>query len=130
MNKPLNLLTTALAALLLAAMAALSVRGIVDPHAAAQAFGVPVGDGSAAFYHAVYRDRNLVLAVTGFVFLFLRMWRALAILATISISLPVYDIVVLKMDGVPVVPVHWVTLAGLVMLSVLLWLRVAKAPRK
>ncbi|MBC7956829.1 MAG: DUF4267 domain-containing protein [Cytophagales bacterium] len=126
MNKTLDIVTTMVAVLLLGALVALSVRGIVDPASAALAFGVPAVDSSAQFYHAVYRDRNLVLAVTGFVFLLSSMWRALAILATTAISLPAYDIAVLTLAQVPVAGVHAVTLAGLVVLSILLWLRVRR----
>lgn len=129
MNKPLNLVTTALSILLLGLLALLSLRGIIDPVGAAAAFGVPATDMPARFYHAVYRDRNLVLALTGVVFLVTAMWRALAILTTTAISLPVYDIVVLMQAGVPVSPVHPVTLGALVLLSGLLWLRVRGSGR-
>lgn len=129
MNRLLDLVTVALAALLLTAMALLSIRGMLDPRAAAHAFGVAASDEAAAFYHAVYRDRNLVLAATGLAFLFASMWRALAILATVSVTLPAYDIVVLKLANVLVAPAHPITLGALVALAVLLWIRVTRAPR-
>ncbi len=130
MNKIFNAVTTCLAAVLLIVLALLSVRGIVDPQTAANAFGFPAADPSAAFYHAVYRDRNLVLALTGLVFLGLRMWQPLAILSTASITLPAYDIVVLKLHSVAVAAVHPTTLASLVILSALLWIRVLRTHRQ
>lgn len=126
MNRFLQITTIVLATLLLLALAVLSVRGMLDPRAAAHAFGVPAADESAAFYHAVYRDRNLVLSLVGIAFLCSRMWRALAILVTISISLPAYDITVLKLAQVPVAPAHTATLVSLVVLAVVSWLHVLK----
>lgn len=124
MGNSLKLTTTGLTLIMLGALAFLSISGVLDPGAAAQRFGIPASDPSALFYHAVYRDRNLTVAALGFVFLFCSMWRALAMLTTVAISLPVYDIVALKLSGVEVLPVHWVTLGGLMLLAALLWLRV------
>jgi hypothetical protein len=130
MDRLFDYTTTTIAALLLGVLAILSIRGIVDPAGAAVAFGLPVTEKVAEFYHAVYRDRNLVIAATGIVFLVMAMWRALAILSTIAVSLPAYDIYALKADGIAVVPVHWITLAGLIVLTVLMWLRVARHRRR
>jgi hypothetical protein len=130
MSRLLDVLTLVLAALLLLALAALALRGIVDPRAAALAFGLAADDPAAAFYHAVYRDRNLALAVTGLIFLVARMWRALAILASVAITLPAYDIYALMAAKLPVVPLHYISLVALVVLSALLWrldMRVPKA---
>lgn len=113
--------TFALALTLLCTLLVLSIRGVLDPGAAARAFGLPVEDAAASFYHAVYRDRNLVLAVIGLVFLWCREWRSLAIVATASVSLPLYDIAALMGHDVPVVALHWITLGGLTVLSVMLW---------
>lgn len=126
MAKFLDLATLGLALLLLGVLALLSISGMVDPGAAAQRFGVPAAHPSAEFYHAVYRDRNLAVAVAGFVYLFLSMWRALAILTTVAITLPVYDIAALSISGFPVLAVHWATLIGLIVLAILLLRRVRR----
>lgn len=124
MTKFFDLATPGLALVLLGVLAFLSISGMLDPGAAAERFGVPAAHPSAEFYHAVYRDRNLTISVAGFAFLLLSMWRALAILTTVAITLPVYDIAALTIAGVPVLPVHWATLIGLIVLASLLWLRV------
>lgn len=113
----LNAVTFALTLLLLIVQAALAVRGIIDPAAGATSFGLPADGKTAEFYHAVYRDRNLVLSVIGLVLLFFGMWRALAVIFVVSITLPLYDIISLKLAGVPVLPVHYITLAVLVVLA-------------
>lgn len=130
MKDRLRVVTTAGVALALTVLVLLAVRGIVDPRAAALAFGVAAGDDSAAFYQAVYRSRNLVLALTGFAFLFSSMWRALAILLTASVALPVYDIVALALVDAPISLVHPITLGVLLTLASLLWLRVRETPRE
>lgn len=128
MKKSLQLVTLASVALVFTVLALLAIRGIVDPRGAALAFGVAATDDSAAFYQAVYRSRNLMLALTGFAFLFSSMWRALAILVTASISLPVYDILALRAVDAPIALVHPVTLGVLTGLAGLLWLRVSQGP--
>lgn len=124
MSKPLRIFTAGLAGTLLTVLALLSIRGMLDPAAAARAFGVLAEHPSAGFYHAVYRDRNLVLAIVGLAFLLQAMWRALAILTTVAVTLPAYDIVALRAADVPVAMVHPVTLVSLAILAALLWLRV------
>lgn len=124
----LNTVTFVLTLLLLLVQAALAVRGIIDPAAGSIGFGPPADSAAAQFYHAVYRDRNLVLAVVGLLFLFLRMWRALAIVFGVSISLPLFDIVALKLAGVSVLPVHYITLAVLAVLAGLIAARAVKTP--
>ncbi len=132
MQRFMKLITAAVAVALLGVLALLAIRGIIAPAGGAAAFGIPAGDPASRFYHAVYRDRNLTIAVVGFVFLALSMWRALAILATVSISLPLYDIVALVLAGVPVVAVHPATLVALIVFSALLWWRVSveRAPAR
>lgn len=124
----LNIVTLWLIVLLLVVQAALAVRGIIDPRAAATGFGLPADGAAAEFYHAVYRDRNLVLSAIGLLLLGFRMWRALAIVFVVSITLPLYDIIALKLAGVPVLPVHYVTLAVLVVLAGLTIVRSVKTP--
>ncbi|WP_181780175.1 DUF4267 domain-containing protein [Pseudonocardia pini] len=119
--------TTVYAGILLTVMVVSAVSGIVDPQQGAQGFGVPATDDAAALYFAVYRDRNLVLAAVGFAFLFLRMWSALAILATAAVTLPLYDMLALLRADEPVSAGHPLTFAALVVLAALLWTRVRRA---
>jgi len=115
--RALTAVTFTLTLLLILVQVAFAVRGIVDPAAGAMGFGYPTDSATASFYHAVYRDRNLVICVIGLALLFLRMWGALAIVLVTSTTLPVYDIIALMQAGVPVLPLHYVTLAVLVVLS-------------
>lgn len=124
----LNTVTFVLTLLLLVAQAALAVRGIIDPGAGATGFGLHADGPASEFYHAVYRDRNLVLSVIGLLLLVFRMWRALAVVFVVSITLPLYDIVALKLAGAPVLPVHYVTLAVLVVLTGLIIVRARQTP--
>ncbi len=124
----LNTMTFVLTLLLLVAQAALAVRGIIDPGAGATGFGLPADGKTAEFYHAVYRDRNLVLSVIGLLLLVFGMWPALAVVFVVSITLPLYDIIALKLAGAPVPPVHYVTLAVLVVLAGLIAIRAVKTP--
>ncbi|PZO47202.1 MAG: hypothetical protein DCF16_18080 [Alphaproteobacteria bacterium] len=125
MRDLLHIAAYAVSVLLLVVMALLSVRGIVDPAGAAASFGVPVDDPSAYLYQLVYRSRNLVIAVAGLAFLFFGMWRALAILATVAIALPAFDIYALTQAGREVTVVHPATLVALAIMTILLWLRLA-----
>jgi len=124
----LNTVTFVLTLLLLVAQAALAVRGIIDPGAGATGFGLPTDGKTAEFYHAVYRDRNLVLSVIGLLLLVFGMWPALAVVFVVSITLPLYDIIALKLAGVPVLPVHYITLAVLVVLAGLIIARAVNTP--
>lgn len=124
MKPVVKLASLVLSAVLLTALLSLSVRGIIDPGAAAASFGVPVTEPSAELYQSVYRSRNLTIAATGIFFLFGGMWRALAILTSAAIALPLFDIAILKMSGVAVTAVHPATLVALVIVAAILWLRV------
>ena len=116
--------TTALAALLLAAFAFLAVRGMLDPATPSSNFGFAAERPDAAAYQLVYRSRNLAIAVSGLLFLLLGQWRALAILTTVCIFLPAFDIVLLQRAGVAVSIIHPGSLVALVIVSGLLWWRV------
>jgi hypothetical protein len=115
--------TTLLAALLLVGFAVLAVRGMLDPATASANFGIAAEHPDAAAYQLVYRSRNLVIAVTGLLFLLLGMWRALAILTTACIFLPAFDIALLVRSNVPVNAIHTVTLVALAIVAGLLWWR-------
>lgn len=127
MTYALKITTIGFVALLLALLALLSLRGLIDPQSAATSFGVPVDDPAARLYQMVYRSRNLIIAVSAIVFLVAGMWRALAILTTAAVALPVFDIVALKAAQMPVTAVHPLTLVALVAASALLWLYVRAA---
>ena len=71
--RALTAVTFTLTLLLILVQVAFAVRGIVDPAAGAMGFGYPTDSATASFYHAVYRDRNLVICVIGLALLFLRM---------------------------------------------------------
>ena len=129
MHKALDGLTVTLATLGLLALAVLAVRGMLDPRAAAQAFGLATTDAAAEFYHAVYRSRNLALALIGLLFLLLRMWRAVAILCSVATLLPAYDLYALHAAGVAAPPLHDIILGVLLVLSALLWRMALRAPR-
>ncbi|RJG55893.1 DUF4267 domain-containing protein [Sphingobium terrigena] len=124
----LNIATYSLTLLLLLAQAALALRGIFDPAAGALGFGPAADSKAAEFYHAVYRDRNLVISAIGILLLVFGMWRALEIVFTVGITLPLYDIIALKMAGVPVLPVHYITLVVLIVLAGLIIARAIQAP--
>ena len=128
MHRALDVITVVLAALGLLALAALAVRGMWEPAIAAQAFGMPVGDGGGAFYHAIYRSRNLALAVIGLLFLLLRMWRAAAILCSVALLLPAYDLYALHAAGAAAPPLHGSILGVLLVLSALLWRMALRTP--
>jgi len=124
----INIGAAALAWLLLGILALLSVRGLVDPAGAAASFGVPLPSPEAVLYQQVYRSRNLVLALTGMALLVTGAWRPLAILTSLSIALPLFDIWIIKAAGLPVAAVHPATLVGLVLLAILVWARVRQTP--
>ena len=130
MHRALDVITVVLAALGLLALAVLAVRGMREPAIAAQAFGMPAGDGGGAFYHAVYRSRNLALAVIGLLFLLLRMWRAAAILCSVALLLPAYDLYALHAAGAAAPPLHGIILGVLLVLSALLWRMALRTPMR
>jgi hypothetical protein len=106
----------------------LSLRGFVDPQAASARFGAPASDAPGALFYRVYLSRNLVIAVSGAIFLLSRQWTALAVLLTAAAALPLFDMSVLLLNGVTPPPVHPVALALLGITAALLWRR-ARAVR-
>lgn len=126
MQRMLDLATLALTWLMLGVLALLSIRGMLDAPSAAASFGVPIDDPAAALYQLVYRSRNLVIAVAGIVFASIGQWRSLAILTTIAIALPAFDIAFLMARGTPVAAVHPTTLVVLLVVAALLWRRVSR----
>jgi hypothetical protein len=125
MKRTLDAAATVLAGLLLLGFALLSVRGIIDPQAASAQFGSPVSDAAGGLYYRVYMSRNLALAATGLLLLLTRQWRSVAILITVTVALPVFDMTVLSLNGVTPPFVHPVALVLIALTAGLLWRRVA-----
>jgi Domain of unknown function (DUF4267) len=123
MKKALDIAAIVLTSLLLLGFAALSLRGFIDPQTASARFGAPVSDAPGALFYQVYLSRNLVIAVSGGIFLLSRQWSALAVLLTAAAALPVFDMSVLLLNGVTPPPIHPVALALLGITAALLWRR-------
>lgn len=119
----LTAVTFTLTLLLVIVQSVFAIRGIIAPGAGAAGFGLAADSASAEFYHAVYRDRNLVIAVIALVLLLRRMWPALAVVLVVSVTLPLYDIAALKLAGVAVLPLHYITLACIAVLAALAVMR-------
>src|SRR5277367_6278875 len=123
MKKSLDIEAVVLTSLLLLAFAGLSLRGSIDPHLASARFGSPVSDAAGALFYRVYLSRNLVIVVSGAIFLLARQWTPLAILMTAAAALPVFDMSVLSLDGVTPPVFHPIALVLLALTAALLWRR-------
>ena len=125
MKRTLDLAAIALTVLLLLGFAALSLRGMIAPEQASARFGSQVADTAGALFYRVYLSRNLVIVVTGTIFLLMRQWTPLAILLTVTAVLPVFDMAVLSSSGVTPPVFHPLALALIAITAVLVWRRVA-----
>jgi Domain of unknown function (DUF4267) len=123
MKRTLDIAAIALTSLLLIGFAVLSLRGLIDPQTASARFGAPVSDAAGALFYRVYLSRNLVVAVSGAIFLLSRQWTALAVLLTAAAAMPLFDMSVLLLNGVTPPPVHPVALTLLGITAALLWRR-------
>jgi Domain of unknown function (DUF4267) len=123
MKKSLDIAAIVLTSLLLLGFALLSLRGLFDPQQASVRFGAPVTDAAGALFYRVYLSRNLAIAIAGAVFLLSRQWRPLAILLTMTVALPLFDMAVLLLNGAPPPVFHPVTLVLLALAAALLWRR-------
>jgi hypothetical protein len=123
MKKALDIAAIVLTALLLLGLAALSVRGLIAPQQASARFGAAVSDPAGTLFYRVYLSRNLVIVISGAIFLLWRQWTPLAVLVTVAALLPVFDISVLLLDGVTPPVFHPITLVLLVVTAALLWRR-------
>jgi hypothetical protein len=123
MKKSLDIAAVVLTLLLLLAFAALSLRGLIDPQPASARFGLPVSDAAGALFYRVYLSRNLVIVVSGAIFLLSRQWTPLAILMTAAAALPVFDMSVLSLDGVTPPAFHPIALVLFALTAALLWRR-------
>ena len=127
MKKTLDLAAPILTALLLLLFAVLALRGLIDPQGASARFGTSVSDSAGTLFYKVYLSRNLVIAITGAALLILRMWKALAILVSASVLLPVFDMAVLAQNGVMPPAFHSIALVLLAIAAALLWRRARSA---
>jgi uncharacterized protein DUF4267 len=123
MKRWLDIGTVALTLLLLLGFVVLALRGLIDPQQASGRFGTAVSDPAGALFYRVYLSRNLVIVLTGAVFLLLGQWRALAILFSVTAALPVFDMSVLSLNGVTPPAFHPVALVLLAVTALLLWRR-------
>jgi hypothetical protein len=123
MKRSLDIAAIVLAALLLLGFAVLSFRGLIDPQPASARFGTPVSDAAGALFYRVYLSRNLVIVVSGAIFLLSQQWKPLAILLTITAVLPVFDMSVLSLNGVTPPVIHPIALALIALAAALLWRR-------
>jgi hypothetical protein len=128
MKRSLDIAAVVLSSLLLLAFAVLSLRGLIDPQGASARFGSPVSEAAGALFYRVYLSRNLVIVVSGAIFLLSRQWTPLAILLTVAAGLPVFDMSVLSLDGVSPPAFHPIALVLLALTAALLWRR-ARAAR-
>ena len=123
MKRTLDIAAIALTLLLLLGFAALALRGLVGPQQASARFGMPVSDAAGALFYRVYLSRNLVITATGLIFLALRYWRSLALLVTMAIALPLFDMTVLLGEFGSAAPltIHVATLLVVSLTAALLW---------
>jgi len=95
----------------------------MDPQKASAGYGMPVSDAVGALFYRVFVSRNLVIVAASAVFLVLRLWTPLAILVTMTATLAIFDMVILSLSGATPPAFHLVTLAAIVIVSLLLWRR-------
>lgn len=127
MKKTLDFAAIGLTALLLLGFVFLSLRGFSAPEQASARFGLPVSDAAGTLFYRVYLSRNLVIAVTGLVLLLRRSWTPLAILVTAATALPIFDMAVLRLDGISPPLLHPIALVVLGLAAALLWRRAMQA---
>jgi hypothetical protein len=125
MKRSLDVAAIVLTVVLLLAFAALSLRGLIAPEQASARFGAPVADAAGSLFYRVYLSRNLVITVTGAIFLLTRQWAPLAILLTVTAALPMFDMAVLSSNGVTPPVFHPIALALIAITAALAWRRVA-----
>jgi hypothetical protein len=123
MKRSLDIAAIVLTSLLLLGFAVLSVRGFVDPQPASARFGMPVSDAAGALFYRVYLSRNLVIATSGAIFLLTRQWTPLAVILTVCVALPLFDMSFLLLSGVTPPVLHPVALALIILSAGLMWRR-------
>ena len=123
MKRTLDIAAIVLTTLLLIGFAALSLRGTINPQVASARFGAEVTDAAGTLFYRVYLSRNLVIVITGAVLLLMRQWTPLAVLVTVTAALPVFDMIVLLLNGNTPPVFHPIALALLAITAALLWRR-------
>jgi hypothetical protein len=125
MKRSLDIAEIVLTSLLLLGFAVLSVRGFIDPQPASARFGMPVSDAAGALFYRVYLSRNLVIAASGAIFLLTRQWTPLAVILTVCVTLPLFDMSFLSLSGVTPPALHPVIFVLIAITAALLWRRAA-----
>jgi hypothetical protein len=123
MKRSLDIAAIVLTSLLLLGFAVLSVRGFIDPQPASGRFGMPVSDAAGALFYRVYLSRNLVITASGAIFLLTRQWTPLAVILTVCVTLPLFDMSFLSLSGVTPPALHPVVLALIILAAGLMWRR-------
>ena len=123
MKRTLDIAAIVLTSLLLLGFAALSLRGFIAPQPASARFGLPVSDAAGTLFYRVYLSRNLVIVVSGAIFLLSRQWTALAVLLTATAALPVFDMSFLSLSGVTPSVFHPIALVLILLSAGLMWWR-------
>ena len=126
MKKTLDIAAIILTVIILLALGA-ALRGMTAPDAASARFGLPVTDAVGAMFYRVYVSRNIVLLVASAIFLVTQMWRPLAILLSVALTLPVFDMWILNANGQTPPLLHPVTFVVMAAAVALLWRRAIKA---
>ena len=130
MKRSLDITAIVLSAVLLLAFAVLSIRGMTVPELASARFGSQVTDPAGALFYRVYLSRNFVIAIAGAIFLVSRLWTPLAILVTVTVALPIFDMSVLSLGGVTPPVFHPIALALIAVTAALLWRRAAATEKE
>ena len=124
MNRTLDIAAIVLTAFFLIALAIVSTLGMLDPQKASAGYGMPVSDAAGALFYRVFASRNLVLVAAAAIFLLLRLWKPLAILVTLTATLAIFDMAVLKSAGMTPPAFHAITLVFILVTAAALWRRV------
>ena len=127
MAKVLDFAAVILVTLFLLLLAFGAILGVLDPYKASAGYGMPVSDAAGALFYRVFASRNLVIIAAGFIFLFLRMWKPLAILVSLTLTLALFDIAILRSESVSVPALHPIALVLIVVTAALLWRRARSA---
>ena len=127
MAKTLDFLAVFLAAIFFLLLAVGAILGLLDPYKASAGYGISVSDASGALFYRVFASRNLVIVAAGFIYLFMRLWKPLAILVSLTLMLAFFDITILKNAGVAVPALHPIAVVLIIVTAALLWRRTSAA---
>src|SRR5579862_5018976 len=125
MERTIRIATDVLAIVVFGLFAFLAVRGIYAPESASRRFGIAISGPDGAAFFRVFLSRNLVIVVTATIFLVFRLWRPLAILMTVVVALPLFDMTLLFIEQGQQAPwsFHFATACIVAVLAALLWMR-------